>query len=126
MRMMTTTTMNKQKIPLPPGEGGRRPGEGKKPIDPHLLKLARKLRKQQTDAEQLLWQLLRNDNFCELKFRRQYPVDPYVLDFYCHEARLGIELDGGQHNVSDKKRTDKKADIISRKQRDTDHPLLEQ
>ena len=40
-----------------------------------------------------------------MKFRRQYPMAPYVLDFYCREERLGIELDGGQHNESDKKRT---------------------
>ena len=96
-----------QENPLPLGEGGRRPGEGKKSINPRLLTLARKLRKEQTDAEQLLWQLLRNRQFCGLKFRRQYPMAPYVLDFYCDEERLGIELDGGQHNEPDKKRTDK-------------------
>ena len=96
-----------EKTPLPLGEGGRRPGEGKKFIDPHLLTLARKLRKEQTNAEQLLWQLLRNRQFCGLKFRRQYPLAPYVLDFYCREERFGIELDGGQHNEPDKKRTDK-------------------
>ena len=79
----------------------------KKPINPHLLTLARKLRKEQTDAEQLLWHLLRNRQFCGLKFRRQYPMAPYVLDFYCDEERLGIELDGGQHNEPDKKQTDK-------------------
>ena len=89
-----------EKTPLPLGEGGRRPGEGKKFIDPHLLTLARKLRKEQTNAEQLLWQLLRNRQFCGLKFRRQYPLAPYVLDFYCDEERLGIELEGGQHNES--------------------------
>ena len=92
---------------LPPGEGGRRPGEEKKPIDPHLLTLARNFRKEQTDAEQLLRHLLRNRQFCGLKFRRQYPMAPYVLDFYCDEERLGIELDGGQHNEPDKKQTDK-------------------
>ena len=104
---MTTTMTNKQENPLHPGEGGRRPCEGKKSIDPRLLTLARKLRKEQTDAEQLLWSLLRNRQFCGLKFRRQYPMAPYVLDFYCDEERLGIELDGGQHNEPDNKRTDK-------------------
>ena len=106
--MMTTTMTNKHENPLPLGEGGRRPGERKKFIDPRLLTLARKLRKEQTDAEQLLWQLLRNRQFCGMKFRRQYPMAPYVLDFYCDEKRLGIELDGGQHNEPDKQQIDKK------------------
>ena len=95
-----------QTNPLPSGEGGRRPGEGKKALDPKLLKLAQKLRTEQTDAEQLFWQLLRNRQFCGMKFRRQHPVAPYVLDFYCHEERLGIELDGGQHNEPDRRRAD--------------------
>ena len=103
--MMMTMMMTNN--PLPLGEGGRRPGEGKKYIDPRLLTLARKLRKELTDAEELLWLLLRNRQFCGLKFRRQHPIAPYVLDFYCDEERLGIELDGGQHNEPDKKQTDK-------------------
>ena len=97
------------KNPLPLGEGGRRPGEGKRAtpaLAPHLLALARKLRQEQTNAEQLLWRVLRNRQFGGLKFRRQYPVAPYVLDFYCHEARLAIEVDGGQHNGPDKERRD--------------------
>ena len=94
------------KNPLPLGEGR---GEGKQAapaLDPHLLALARKLRKEQTNAEQLLWHVLRNRQFGGLKFRRQYPVAPYVLDFYCHEARLAIEVDGGQHSEPDKERRD--------------------
>jgi len=55
------------------------------------------LRAHQTDAENLLWGLLRNRRLLGLKFRRQYPLEPYILDFYCHEAALAIELDGGQH-----------------------------
>ena len=96
--------------PLPLGEGGPElvegPGEGETALAPNLLKLARKLRTEQTDAEQLLWHLLRNRRFFKVKFRRQHPVAPYVLDFYCHEERLGIELDGGQHNEPDKRRVD--------------------
>ena len=94
------------KNPLPLGEGR---GEGKQAapaLDPHLLALARKLRKEQTNAEQLLWHVLRNRQFGGLKFRRQYPVAPYVLDFYCHEARLAIEVDEGQHSEPDKERRD--------------------
>lgn len=58
---------------------------------------ARQLRNEQTDAEHLLWRHLRNRQFLALKFRRQYPMPPYVLDFYCAELALVIELDGGQH-----------------------------
>ena len=70
------------------------------------MAFARQLRRDQTDAERLLWRLLRNQRFCGLKFRRQHPIEPYVLDFYCHEERLGIELDGGQHAAPDTQRSD--------------------
>jgi very-short-patch-repair endonuclease len=58
---------------------------------------ARTLRRQQTDAEGKLWYYLRNKRFYGLKFRRQFPIGPYVLDFYCDAKKLAIELDGGQH-----------------------------
>ncbi|HUW59959.1 MAG TPA: endonuclease domain-containing protein [Candidatus Bathyarchaeia archaeon] len=58
------------------------------------------------DAEKLLWRLLRNRQLGGAKFRRQHAVGPYILDFYCHEARLAIELDGGQHGESDQVRRD--------------------
>jgi adenine-specific DNA-methyltransferase len=111
--------------PLPAGEGGRRPGEGdtgqrpnesKKPLDPELLEFARQLRKQQTDAEQLLWSLLRDRRLSGFKFRRQHPVEPYVVDFYCHEARLAVELDGGQHNEPDERARDAKRTAFLEKQ----------
>jgi tRNA(adenine34) deaminase len=66
-------------------------------IPPHLLKLSRRLRFEQTDAESLMWYLLRNRRLNGWKFRRQHPCPPYVLDFFCEEARLAVELDGGQH-----------------------------
>jgi len=66
-------------------------------IPPALLQLARHMRKHQTDAEQFLWRLLRNRNFCGFKFRRQYPVAGFILDFFCDETKLAIELDGGGH-----------------------------
>jgi very-short-patch-repair endonuclease len=95
-------------LPSPDGRGAG--GEGKKPLDPELLEFARRLRAKQTDAERLLWSLLRNRRFMGYKFRRQHPMEPYVLDFYCHECHLAIELDGGQHNepatrARDEKRT---------------------
>ncbi|PKA69220.1 adenine-specific DNA-methyltransferase [Pseudomonas baetica] len=62
-----------------------------------LAQFARQLRVNQTDCEHLLWQKLRSRQIANLKFRRQFPCPPYVLDFYCAELKLAIELDGGQH-----------------------------
>lgn len=58
---------------------------------------AREMRRGMTDAEALLWKLLRDRRVAGAKFRRQHPVGKYILDFYCDEKRLGVELDGGQH-----------------------------
>lgn len=58
---------------------------------------ARKLRQDMSLPEILLWQILRRKQ-AGLKFRRQHPCGPYVADFYCHEARLVIEIDGEAHN----------------------------
>ena len=62
---------------------------------------ARQLRRRQTDAEKALWRLLRNRALSGAKFRRQQPIDRYVVDFVCLEANLIIELDGGQHMVNE-------------------------
>ena len=61
-------------------------------------KLARRLRQRGTEAEARLWWLLRRRGLASRKFRRQHPLGPYVADFVCLQARLVIELDGGQHN----------------------------
>ena len=66
-------------------------------LDPRLKRFARHLRENHTDAERRLWTHLRDQRFEGLKFRRQHPVGGYIVDFYCHEAHLVIELDGGQH-----------------------------
>ena len=58
---------------------------------------AKRLRKEQTDAERKLWSKLRNRRLSGYKFKRQVPKGPYVVDFYCADARLVVELDGGQH-----------------------------
>lgn len=58
---------------------------------------ARALRNGATDAEQVLWRHLRGRQLQGLKFRRQYPIAGYIADFACVEAKLVIELDGGQH-----------------------------
>ncbi len=58
---------------------------------------ARRLRRDMTDAEHLLWRNLRNRHFSGWKFRRQHEIDRYIVDFVCPNARLIVELDGGQH-----------------------------
>lgn len=59
--------------------------------------LARDLRKRLTPAEKIFWRLLRDRRLQDLKFRRQFPIGPFVVDFCCYEVRLVIELDGGVH-----------------------------
>ncbi len=73
------------------------------PLPADLLTFARQLRKDQTDAEKLLWFLLRGRRFCGFKFRRQYPACGYILDFYCHDAQLAVELDGGGHGIEEQR-----------------------
>ena len=66
-----------------------------------LLSHARKLRRVTTDAEILLWNQLRNRQLLGFKFRRQHQFGKYIADFYCHEAKLVIECDGGVHSEVD-------------------------
>jgi very-short-patch-repair endonuclease len=63
----------------------------------HNTIAAKRLRRNQTDAERVLWFRLRDRRLAGLKFKRQVPVDRYVADFVCADAKLIIELDGGQH-----------------------------
>lgn len=67
---------------------------------------AKELRKDSTEAERILWKYLRNRRLNGLKFRRQHPLDIFVADFYCHEKRLIIELDGGVHDIPEQKEYD--------------------
>ena len=62
-----------------------------------LLEWCRDLRRTSTDAEAILWKLLRARQLAGFKFRRQHQFGPYILDFFCAERFLGIELDGDQH-----------------------------
>jgi very-short-patch-repair endonuclease len=55
------------------------------------------LRKNLTEAELVLWEILKNKKLCGLKFRRQYSIGHYIVDFYCPSERLIIELDGQHH-----------------------------
>jgi len=75
-----------------------------------LLKTARELRGKQTPAEEILWQLLRDRQFMGLKFRRQHQIGDYIVDFYCHEERIIIELDGPVHSDAAHQKKDAKRD----------------
>ena len=80
------------------GEVGRGSAASRFSRTPQVTARARKLRGDPTDAEQKLWWVLRRRQIKDRKFRRQHPIGPYVLDFYCSTVRLAIEVDGGQHN----------------------------
>ena len=64
---------------------------------PSAVSRARALRSRMTDAERKLWFVLRDRRFARSKFRRQVPIGPFVADFVCFDARLVLEIDGGQH-----------------------------
>ena len=74
----------------------------------HLLILAhaREMRHTQTPAESELWRALRNRQFL-YKFRRQHPIDRFIVDFYCAEAKLLVEVDGASHLEPDQQEYDK-------------------
>ena len=67
---------------------------------------AQLLRRNETKAEKLLWEKLRNNQLGGLKFRRQHPVNIYIADFYCHKFKLIIELDGDYHDQEEQKQKD--------------------
>lgn len=93
--------------PSPKGEGGRYIVTVEHHIPKKLLENARELRKNQTKAEAFLWQLLRNRQLNHLKFRRQHPLKAgFILDFFCAELKLGIEIDGGYHNENEQQEYD--------------------
>jgi very-short-patch-repair endonuclease len=63
-----------------------------------LYQYGRELRQSATKAEKILWEYLRNRNLDGLKFRRRHPIDKFIADFYCHEKKLVVELDGAVHH----------------------------
>jgi very-short-patch-repair endonuclease len=77
-------------------------------VTDRLRAIAKHLRKRQTDAEGLLWNRLRAKQIDGLRFRRQEPIDRYIVDFLCYEVRMVIEVDGGQH--VEQKKVDKERD----------------
>ena len=63
-----------------------------------LFEFAKELRRMQTPAEEILWKSVKNRQMLGYKFRRQHPIDKYIADFYCHELKYVIEIDGGYHS----------------------------
>jgi very-short-patch-repair endonuclease len=82
------------KSPLPQGARGL---EVSKELKQKMLEVAREFRKDPTPSEDMLWQALRRKQLEGRKFRRQQPIGPFVLDFYCAEERLAVEVDGPIH-----------------------------
>jgi very-short-patch-repair endonuclease len=74
--------------------------------DPALKERRKELRRNQTVAEKALWARVRNKQFFGFKFFRQYSMGAYILDFYCPEIKLAVELDGGQHNLPESREYD--------------------
>ena len=70
------------------------------------------MRRNQTDVERLLWSHLRSRQLNGLKFRRQFPIQRYILDFYCLTKKIAIELDGGQHNTDTGRVRDDERDAL--------------
>ncbi len=73
---------------------------------PRIFENARSLKRRMTKAEGILWERLRNRKLLGFKFRRQHPIEKFIVDFYCHERRLVIELDGNIHDREDVKERD--------------------
>ena len=66
---------------------------------PEIFIRAKELRKNMTKAEKLLWEELKGKKLGGYKFRNQHPISKFIIDFYCHKKRLGIEIDGAIHNT---------------------------
>jgi very-short-patch-repair endonuclease len=64
---------------------------------PKILKAAKILRDNMTSSENIIWERLKGKQICGVRFRRQHPIDIFIADFYCHEARLVVEIDGEVH-----------------------------
>jgi type I site-specific restriction-modification system R (restriction) subunit/very-short-patch-repair endonuclease len=102
-----TTVQGQPSLSLSQGEGGHYRG-GMDFVG--LKKQVRELRKHQTKAEDVFWELVRNRQFLGLKFRRQHQFGHYAVDFYCHSENLVIEFDGEIHEQPEQKKKDEKRD----------------
>lgn len=104
--------VNKHDMDAPLSRGRGAGGEGEKskrsnqlPLhagaEPHQFKYAKQLRQEMTEAEKVLWEQLRARRFFKLKFRRQHPILDFIADFYCHEKKVIVEVDGEYHDEDD-------------------------
>lgn len=88
--------------PLHHGGEGEEPAQNysvaRKRINPKKLELARHYRKNPTESEDAVWQMLRNRQIRNLKWRRQQVIDGFIADFYCAELNVVLEIDGSVHN----------------------------
>jgi very-short-patch-repair endonuclease len=75
-------------------------------VHPAILARARELRRETTPQERKLWQRLRRKQLFGIKFRRQHPIDRFILDFFCYEHKLAVEIDGGSHYQPDQQEYD--------------------
>ena len=66
---------------------------------PSIFKLAKQLRKDETEAEKILWARLNKNQIKGLQFRRQHPINVFIADFYCAKIKLAIEIDGSIHDI---------------------------
>ena len=73
---------------------------------PIIFERAKAMRENMTPAEKAVWELLRSNKILSLRFKAQHPIDIFVADFYCHQLKLVIEIDGGIHKSSDQKEYD--------------------
>ncbi len=79
--------------------------------EPILFEFAKKLRDNPTDAEAFLWIFLQSNQLKGYRFKRQHPVKYFIADFYCHKAKLVIEVDGGYHTIPEQYEYDSNRDI---------------
>jgi len=80
--------------------------------NPKLKDRARELRKNMTEAERQLWKYIRRKQIQGKQFLRQRPIGQYIVDFYCPEAKLVIEVDGGQHFTAEDQESDQSRDAF--------------
>jgi very-short-patch-repair endonuclease len=80
---------------------------------PTNFEMSRQLRERMTTAEILMWNKLKNNQFSGYKFRRQHPIHKFIVDFYCHELKLILEIDGKYHDSEEQKSEDfKRSELL--------------
>jgi adenine-specific DNA methylase len=98
--------------PLLKGEGEKERLEFSPDLQEKMTEIARKLRKQQTKSEAILWEALRNRKLEGKKFRRQHPIGKFVVDFYCDAERLIVEVDGSIHEQPEHQELDRQRQAL--------------